>query len=87
MELIDINTYRQILGSLIKDPSLFLLYSDINGNDFGHIASRVVFLSIQNLFNAGVMNLSLEQIHMDIPRYDTTNARYKKAGGIDFFCC
>ena len=84
MELVDINTYRQILGSLIKDPSLFLLYSDINGNDFGHIASRVVFLSIQNLFNAGVMNLSLEQIDMDIARYDTANARYKKEGGIDF---
>lgn len=84
MELIDINAYRQILGSLIKEPGLFLLYPDISPNDFGNLAARIVFVSIQNLLTSGANTLSVIEVDEDISRYDTANVRYQRDGGIDF---
>lgn len=84
MELSDVNTYRQVLGSIIKNPDLLLLYENINPNDFGNLAAKIIFVSIQNLLRAGATTLSPIEIDQDISRYDTANVRYKKEGGIDF---
>ena len=84
MVLKDIDVYRQVLGSIIKEPNLLLTYSDIKVSDFGTRIARYIYASIQNLIQSGAPSLTIDEIDIDINRTETAKVFYEKNGGKEF---
>lgn len=84
MTLSDNVAYRQVVGSLMMNPLLFLEYSDIYATDFDNKTARICFISIKNLFDKGAVKLTPYEVDQEIMQYESSAAIYKNNGGLDF---
>ena len=85
MVLSDKIAYRQIIGSLIQKPLLFLEYPDIYVSDFDNKVIKVCFMGIRRLYDSGATKLSVLEIDEEISKIDSAGtAIYKNGGGLDF---
>ena len=87
MVLEDINVYRQILGSLMKEPLMLIQYPDIQATDFNHKLSRIIFTILQNMFT-GEKAISSEltpmEVDLEIEKHESLAVIYRGARGLDF---
>lgn len=84
MELVEFSTYRNVLGSLMKNPLLFTQYTDIKTEDFGHKVSKIIFSIINNMFQNGVSSMSPVEVDMEIERYEAMATVYKSENGLSY---
>lgn len=84
MTLSNINTYKQIIGCLMMNPSLLLEYNDIHAEDFDLKCARYSFGIIQSLYQAGATQLSPQEVDMAMEKHPGTYAIYQKEHGLDF---
>ena len=84
MELVEFSTYRNVLGSLMKNPLLFTQYTDIKTEDFGHKVSKIIFSTINNMFQNGVSSMSPVEVDMEIERYEAMATVYKSENGLSY---
>ena len=84
MVLSDKMAYRQIIGSLMHNPLLFIEYQDINPKDFDSKVARVCFIVIQNLYNEGATILTPIEVDQEIEKHPNSAAIYAKDNGLDF---
>ena len=84
MTLSDNVAYRQVVGSLMMNPLLFLEYPDIYATDFDNKTARICFISIKNLFDKGAVKLTPYEVDQEIIQYESSAAIYKNNGGLDF---
>lgn len=84
MVLSDKMSYRQIIGSLMQNPLLFIEYSDISPKDFDYKVARVCFIVIQNLYNEGATSLTPIEVDQEIEKHPNSAAIYTKDNGLDF---
>lgn len=84
MVLEDMVVYRNIIGCLMKDPTLLLTYQDIMPTDFLNTATRVIYISINTMFVSGKTVLTPIEIDQDMENYEDSRVHYLKAGGIEF---
>lgn len=84
MVLSDINTYRQVIGCLMKKPLLFTEYQDLRIQDFDLKVPRIVFSVIKNMFESGAMELSPVEVDLEIDNHEAISVIYKSNHGLDF---
>ena len=84
MVLSDINTYRQVIGCLMKKPLLFTEYQDLRIQDFDLKVPRIVFSAIKNMFESGAMELSPVEVDLEIDNHEAISVIYKSNHGLDF---
>lgn len=84
MTLSDNMAYRQIVGCLMKNPSLLLEYQDINVSDFDNKVARVCFLAIDKLYKQGATKLIPIEVEQEIEKSERGAAIYKNDGGLNF---
>lgn len=58
MTLSDKTAYRQIIGSLMHNPLLFLEFTDITPIDFDIQVARICFIIIHKLYQQGMQSLT-----------------------------
>ena len=85
MTLSDTMAYRQVIGSLMHKPLLFLEYPDIQLSDFDFKPAKICLLAIKKLYEAGATVLTPLEIDQEIERYGgATSQTYKAENGLDF---
>lgn len=84
MTLSDKMAIRQVIGSLMKNPLLFLEYTDIYPTDFDIKIARICFIVIKKLYEAGAAVLTPIEVEHEIEQYENSAAIYKKDGGLEF---
>lgn len=85
MTLVDKMAYRQIIGSLMKNPNFLLEYLDIVPNDFINFKlGKICFMAIKNLFQEGAFILSPIEIEQEIEKYAGSSVIYHQENGLDF---
>lgn len=85
MVLSDKTAYRQVIGSLMLKPLLFLEYPDIYVSDFDDKVIKVCFMGIHRLYDSGATTLSVLEVDEEISKIDSAGtAIYKNGGGLDF---
>ena len=86
MLLSDNMAYRQIIGSLMLNPLLFLEYMDIVPEDFELKVARVCFIAIKNLWTAGAEKLSPIEVDDEITKNEGTASAviYRNSNGLEF---
>ena len=84
MTLSDKVAMRQVIGSLMHNPLLFLEYSDINPIDFDDQAIRVCFVIIKNFYEEGAKALTPMEVDLEIEKRGGLTAKYYHQGnGLD----
>ena len=83
MVLSDKNTYQQVLGGLMKNP-LLLVDNDIRKDDFDLRIAKIVFTTIQQLFENGAESLTPFEIDTEIEKHEGTYNLYKQDGGLEY---
>ena len=83
MVLSDKNTYQQVLGGLMKNP-LLLVDNDIRKEDFDLRIAKIVFTTIQQLFENGAESLTPFEIDTEIEKHEGTYSLYKQDGGLEY---
>lgn len=83
MVLSDKNTYQQVLGGLMKNP-LLLVDNDIRKDDFDLRIAKIVFTTIQQLFENGAESLTPFEIDTEIEKHEGTYSLYKQDGGLEY---
>jgi len=84
MVLSDKMAYRQVIGSLMHNPILFLSYTDIFPTDFDSKVIRICFISIQNLFSQGARVLTPIEVDQEIETHTNSAIIYQQENGLDF---
>lgn len=85
MELTEFATYRNVLGGLMKSPLLFTQYTDIKTEDFGgHKVSKIIFATINNMFQNGISTMTPIEVDMEIERYEAAATIYRAEKGLDY---
>ena len=85
MVLSDRMAYRQVVGSLMYNPLLFLEYTDILPTDFDNKVARVCFIAIHNLYSEGATKLTIIEVEEEILKNDGASAAiYRNDGGLEF---
>ena len=85
MVLSDRMAYRQIVGSLMYNPLLFLEYTDILPTDFDNKVARVCFIAIHNLYEEGATKLTVIEVEEEVLKNNGASAAiYKNDGGLEF---
>lgn len=85
MVLSDRMAYRQVVGSLMYNPLLFLEYTDILPTDFDNKVARVCFIAIHNLYSEGATKLTTIEVEEEILKNDGASAAiYRNDGGLEF---
>ena len=82
--LSDKMAYRQIVGSLMKNPAFLLEYQDIHPNDFDLQIARICFILIQKLYNEGATSLTPIEIDQEVEKHANSYVIYQKEHGLDF---
>jgi len=76
--------YRQIIGCLMKNPLLFLEYTDIYPTDFDLKVARICFILIKKLYEEGATVLTPIEIDQEVEKHANSAEIYKRDGGLDF---
>lgn len=85
MTLSDMGAYRQVIGGLMKQPSLLLEYPNIQVSDFDIKSIKICYNTIKKMFEAGVTELSPIIIDQEIENSTSTVVQlYKNEHGLDF---
>lgn len=84
MTLSDKVAYRQIIGSLMHNPLLFLEFTDILPTDFDVHVARICFIIIHNLYEQGIQSLTPIEVDQEVDKHENSAIEYKKQGGLDF---
>lgn len=84
MVLSDINTYRQVIGCLMKKPLLMTEFQDIQASDFDVKVIRFIFIIIANMFRSGAINLTPIEVDLEIENHEAVSVTYKAEHGLDF---
>ena len=85
MELTEFATYRNVLGGLMKSQLLFTQYTDIKTEDFGgHKVSKIIFATINNMFQNGISTMTPIEVDMEIERYEAAATIYRAEKGLDY---
>ena len=84
MVLSEVNTYKQVLGCLMKNPLLLTEYQDIQIRDFDTKITKLVFVTINNMFQNGAVKLEPMEIDINIESHESASVFYVKEKGLDF---
>ena len=85
MILSDKMAYRQIIGSLMINPLLFIQYQDIYPTDFIECKiARICFINIQKLYNEGATKLTPIEVDQEVEKHPNSALVYNAEGGLDF---
>ena len=85
MTLSDSLAYRQVIGSLMHKPLLFLEYPDIRAKDFDYAPAKVCLFAIKRLYEAGANELTPLEIDQEIEKFGSAAAKtYNNEGGLEF---
>ena len=84
MVLSDLNTYRQVIGCLMKKPLLLTEFQDIQPMDFDIKIPRFVFIIIRNMFKSGAMELTPLEVDIEMENHEAAAVTYKSERGLDF---
>lgn len=84
MTLSDKMAYRQIIGSLMQNPLLFLEYTDIYPTDFDLKIARICLVAIKKLYEEGATKLIPIEVDQEIEKHENSAIAYKQDGGLDF---
>lgn len=84
MVLSDLNTYRQIIGCLMKKPLLLTEFQDIQAMDFDIKIPRYIFIIIYNMFKSGAMQLTPLEVDIEMENHEAAAVIYKSERGLDF---
>ena len=84
MVLSDLNTYRQVIGCLMKKPLLLTEFQDIQPMDFDIKIPRYVFIIIRNMFKSGAMELTPLEVDIEMENHEAAAVTYKSERGLDF---
>jgi replicative DNA helicase len=76
--------YRQVIGSLMLNPLLFLEYTDISPTDFDITVARICFIIIKNLYGQGLQTLTPIEVDQEVDKHENSAIEYRKNGGLDF---
>lgn len=74
---------REILGSLLQDPSLIREYKIVQ-NDFPETFHKLIFAAINNLYKNGAENIDAVAIDEYLSHYETQYKVFTKNEGINF---
>lgn len=78
-------TYRNVLGCLMKNPKLFISYSDIVTDDFIPKVTKIIFANINNLYRkTGIIKMEPIDVDLEIEKHEGSAAIYKAENGLDF---
>ena len=84
MTLSDKAAYREVIGSLMQNPLLFLEYTDLSPADFDGPIYKVCLITIQRLYNNGAKSITPIEVDQELNR--TNNLAldiYKRENGLD----
>ena len=84
MTLSDRMADRQVIGCLMKNPLLFLEYTDIYPTDFDEKVIRICFVIIKKLYDEGATVLTPIEIDQEIDKHPNSAEVYKRDGGLEF---
>lgn len=84
MTLIDKGTYRQIIGSLMRNTFLLVQYDDIEPSDFGERCAQTAFIAIKNLYQAGAQQLTASEVEQEIEKHERSYLYYVENNGREF---
>jgi len=84
LTLSDKMAYRQIIGSLMQNPLLFLEYTDIYPTDFDLKIARICLVAIKKLYEEGATKLIPIEVDQEIEKHENSAIAYKQDGGLDF---
>lgn len=84
MVLSDMATYKQVLGCLMKRPVLLIEYQDMITGDFDTRLTKIIFTTINNMFQNGATKLEPIDVDTAIINHDVASIHYKKEKGLDF---
>ena len=85
MVLSDKMANRQIIGSLMLNPLLFLEYPDLSPTDFDNDVIRICFVAIKNLYIEGATKLTTIEVDQEIEKWQSRSTQiYKLDGGLEF---
>lgn len=84
MTLSDRMADRQVIGCLMKNPLLFLEYTDIYPTDFDEKVIRICFVIIKKLYDEGATVLTPIEIDQEIDKHANSAEIYKRDGGLEF---
>ena len=86
MALSDKGAYMQVIGSLMRSPSLLGegLASSITKDDFDNRFLQSIFISINNLYTNGATSISVVDVDNYLREYDLLAADFKKGNGIQY---
>ena len=84
MTLSDKVAYRQVIGSLMLNPLLFLEYADISPTDFDITVARICFVIIKKLYEQGLQTLTPIEVDQEVDKHENSAIEYRKNGGLDF---
>lgn len=84
MTLSDRTADRQIIGCLMKNPLLFLEYTDIYPTDFDEKVIRICFIIIKKLYDEGATVLTPIEVDQEVEKYANSAEIYKRDGGLEF---
>ena len=84
MTLSNINTYKQVIGCLMVQPSLLLEYNDIHPQDFDLKCARYIFGTILTLYQAGATELSPQEVDVTLSQHPGSYITYQQEHGLDF---
>ena len=83
--LVDKMANRQVIGSLMQNPLLFLEYPDLKVTDFDSNMVRICFIAISNLYQQGATKLSTIEVDQEIEKWQSNStAIYERDSGLDF---
>lgn len=84
MVLSDNTASRQIIGSLMINPLLFLEYPDLTASDFDLKIGKICFVVIRKLFDAGAQKLTPIEVDQEIEKYNNSAIIYRQENGLEF---
>ena len=84
MTLSNINTYKQVIGCLMQQPSLLLEYNDITPKDFDLKSARFIVATIWTLYNAGAVELTPQEIDIALSERPGSYLTYQQEHGLEF---
>ena len=84
MVLSEVNTYKQVLGCLMKNPLLLTEYQDIQIRDFDTKLTKLVFVTINNMFQNGAVKLEPMEVDINIESHESASVLYSREKGLDF---
>ena len=84
MTLSDRMADRQVIGCLMRNPLLFLEYTDIYPTDFDEKVIRICFIIIKNLYEEGATVLTPIEVDQEVDNHPASAEVYKRDGGLEF---